>query len=89
MSHHGVFAVAKKGFDLEVLFDPLKEQFDLPTVFVNGGDGRGSKVKVVGNKYISLTRLSIAIGNTSKWRERLSFRFQPCEFNRLVARNTG
>jgi hypothetical protein len=30
LCHHGVFAGAKKGSDLQILLDPLKKQLDLP-----------------------------------------------------------
>lgn len=36
-----------KGLDLEVLLDGLEEDFSLPAVLVNGGDGGGTEHQVV------------------------------------------
>lgn len=40
--------------DAQVLFDPLEEEFDLPSVLVEGCDGGGRKTGVVGQKDQSL-----------------------------------
>jgi hypothetical protein len=32
---------ADEGFDLQVLFPAFEEEFNLPTLFVNGGNGGG------------------------------------------------
>ncbi len=34
LSHDGIQGGAQKRFDLEVLFDPLEEEFHLPAAFV-------------------------------------------------------
>jgi hypothetical protein len=36
---HGVIAGAKEMFDSKVLLDPLEEEFDTPTEFVDLGNG--------------------------------------------------
>jgi hypothetical protein len=38
-----VFARAHERLDLQMLLDRLEVEFDLPTIPVNGGDGRGAK----------------------------------------------
>ena len=43
----GIGTGANKGLDLEVLLQMLKEDFNLPTIFVDGGYGAGSQVEVV------------------------------------------
>jgi len=43
----GIGAGSDKGLDLKVLLQMLEEDFNLPTVFVNGRDGAGSQVEVV------------------------------------------
>ena len=43
----GIGAGSDKGLDLEVLFQMLEEDFNFPTILVDGGDRAGSQVKVV------------------------------------------
>ncbi len=38
-----VLAGADEGLHCQVLLQSLEEQFDLPALFVNGGDGSGSR----------------------------------------------
>ena len=47
----GVFAGSQKGFDAQMLFDPLEEQFDLPALLVQRGDQFRFERKIVGQKY--------------------------------------
>lgn len=47
----GVFAGPDEGFDFEVLLEGLEEEFDLPPVFIDGGDGGGAEFEVVGEEY--------------------------------------
>ena len=46
--------VPKKAFDAEMLFDPFEEQFDLPTLTIDGGDHVRRDLKVVGEEDESL-----------------------------------
>jgi len=39
---------ADEGLDLEVFFQGLEEEFDLPALLVNGSDGGSSQFEVVG-----------------------------------------
>ena len=48
LNAHRVGTGANEGLDLEVLFERFKEQFDLPALLVNGGDGRRTEFAVVG-----------------------------------------
>src|SRR5207248_377534 len=50
LSLEGVGTGADKGLDLEVLLDGLKEEFHLPSVFVDGGDRRGREPEVIGQE---------------------------------------
>lgn len=45
-----VLAGADKALDLEVLFERLEEQLDLPALAVDGGQGGGPKLQMVGQK---------------------------------------
>ena len=44
LGFYGVIAGAVKRFDPQVLFDPAEEQFDLPALGVERGDGRGGQL---------------------------------------------
>ena len=56
---HRVLAGAQKTLDTQVLFDPLEEKFDLPTILVQGGNGQRRQARVVGQKYQRLARLGV------------------------------
>jgi hypothetical protein len=53
----GIRAGSDKGLDLEVLLQMLEEDFNLPTVFVNGRYGAGSQVEVVCQEDQALSRV--------------------------------
>jgi len=46
LAQHRVLRVADEGLDLQVLFDPPQEIFDLPVAFVDIGDGFGREFEV-------------------------------------------
>lgn len=46
----GVLAGSDEGFDFEVLFQGLEEEFDLPAVLIDCGDGRGAEFEVIGEE---------------------------------------
>lgn len=46
----GIFVAAKEAFDLEVLLDPLEQQFDLPALFIESGHFAGRAGEVVGDE---------------------------------------
>ena len=64
LSLHRVVARPVKGFDMQVLFDPFEEQFDLPTLLVKRGNDGGGQCKIVRQKYEPLSSLRIAKANT-------------------------
>ncbi len=55
----GIGTGSDKGLDLEVLLQMFEEDFNLPTIFVDGGDRAGSQVKVVRQKDQDLSRFRI------------------------------
>ena len=65
LSEHGVFARAEECFDLEILFDPLEEKLDLPTVMVDVADRFGDKVADVCEKNVVLPRLRIPVADSA------------------------
>ena len=50
LDQHRVLAGSQKAFDLEVFFDPFEEVLDLPSCLVNGGDGGGGELEVIGDE---------------------------------------
>ncbi len=55
----GIGASSDKGLDLKVLLQMLEEDFNLPTVFVNGRYGAGSQVEVVRQEDQDLSRIRV------------------------------
>lgn len=47
LNTHRIVTLSPERLDLEVLLDPLEEQFDLPSVFVKESDVLGCKIEVV------------------------------------------
>ena len=47
---HGILAGAVESADMQMLFDPAKEQLDLPAGAVELGDEQGRQMKIVGEK---------------------------------------
>lgn len=56
----GVDRIAEEVLDRQILLEPLEEQFDLPAVFVDGGDRECWRLEQVGQKYQMLAGLGIA-----------------------------
>ena len=46
----GIGRGSDEAFDFEVLLEGFEEDFDLPTVLVNGRDGGGAEIEVVGEQ---------------------------------------
>ena len=55
-----------KGFNLEMLFDPLKEEFYAPTIFVEKSDLRGWYLHIVGQVDKCLVLVSRIVCDTAK-----------------------
>ena len=58
-----VFGCSKERLDTQVLFDPFKEQLDLPTLFVKCANGQGGKRYVVGQKLQRPASFGIGVGH--------------------------
>ena len=58
LDEHGVFRVADKGCNTQILLDFPEKNLDLPAVFVNVGDGFGRKstVSIVPTKFCVIFR---------------------------------
>ena len=48
LHHETIRASGDQGIDIQVLFPPPEEFFDLPTQFINQGNVRGGEVKAAG-----------------------------------------
>ena len=62
-----VFGGTEECLDAQVLLDPLKKQFHPPPRFVQGGNGKGRKNKVVGQKNKIFVGSGVVIRNTPQW----------------------
>lgn len=82
---HSVLAGAKECFDAQVLLDPFKEEFDLPSAFVDGSDAQRGQIKVIGQEYETLSGVSVDIADTSKSLGVVAFAFVSTHPNALVA----
>src|SRR4029079_16597532 len=47
---HRILGTAKKGFDPEILLDPLEEQLDLPALLVKSSDSLGAFLQIIGHQ---------------------------------------
>jgi hypothetical protein len=50
LNAQGVFTGTDEGFHLEVLLESFEKDLYLPAVFVDGGNGAGSEVEMVGQQ---------------------------------------
>ena len=66
LCQHRVSGRTEKGLDLEILLDALEEQLDLPSRFVDVGDGLRRQAEVVGQKHVVLTGFGIAVTNAAQ-----------------------
>jgi len=85
LSSHCVLAGAKECFDTQVLFDPLEEQFDLPSAFINVCDDLCRQIEVVGQEHQTLSSLGIEEADTPKLSWIVSFSFIGAQSNCLIA----
>ncbi len=62
----GIGTGAHKGLDLQVLLQSFKEDLDLPTLFVNGSNGRRPQFQVISQEYQDLLGLRVIDFDPSK-----------------------
>lgn len=86
----GVLGRAEERFDAEVLFDPLEEEFDVPTALVERGNSRGRESEMVGQKDQNFSGFRIAKADSPQLRGIEHLAARPLETNNLVAfQNAG
>ena len=80
LAQHGVFRIADKGLDPQVLLDEAKENFDLPAFFIDIGDGLGRQLEMVGEKDVAPAGGAVPVGDTAQGHGA----FLACESDGLV-----
>ncbi len=68
MSLYGIFRSAVEGLDSQVLLDPFEKQFDLPSAFVEIGNGLCRDGEVVGQKHQARVGFWIEVTDPSEMR---------------------
>jgi hypothetical protein len=65
LGQHGILRVTDECLDLQVLLDESEKDLDLPTFFVDIGDGLGRQLEMVGEKDIALTGGGVQVGDAA------------------------
>ena len=86
---HRVGRRAVKGFDAQMLFEPLEEQFDLPAAPIQVGDGQCRHGEVVRQKDQRLARFWIAIADAAHGDGIIVLGVKPGEHHGLVETQAG
>jgi hypothetical protein len=68
-----------------MLLDPLEEQFDSPSAFVQLGDDERGQKRIVGQENETLLRVGIVVSNTAQRRGVELGRIKTLEANGLIA----
>ena len=84
LGHNRVFGGSQEGFDLKMLLDPLKEEFNLPAGFVDLSNRPGGKSKVVGEETIRGLGLMIVEPDQTQRQLILLFGQRACQLNGLI-----
>ena len=61
---HGVLCGSEEGFDPQILFDPLEEEFDLPALLIDCRDGQSRQFEMIINpafKYLTCRQAYICL----------------------------
>jgi len=86
---HGVLGGAVEAFDTQVLLDPFEEEFYLPAALVQLGYGNGLQHEIVGEKDQPFAGRGIDKLDSPKAVRILGLRLGPCEYDGLIAAQTG
>ena len=84
---HRVGAGAHQGLDREILLEGLEEQFDLPAVFVDLGNGGGPERELIGQKDQDLFCLGAPALHPTQEHRALLLRLRAGETDRVVVEN--
>ena len=80
---------AVKSLDAQVLFDPAEEQFHLPALTIELGDGQGGQEKIVGEEYQLQILLGVEIVRCDAAERGNDARFTVRSADRLIAAYAG
>ena len=89
LSLQSVGSGSVKRFDAEMLFDPLKEQLDLPSASVKLGHGERWQSEIVGQEDEAFVAISIQKMNTAEFFGVTSARIISARSNDLIAEHSG
>lgn len=82
-----ILAGADKALDLEVLFEGLEEEFDLPAFAIGLGKGRGAEFEVVGQEHALALVLCVPYDDAAQRMGALGFGMGPGEADDLVGQD--
>ena len=85
----GIERIAEEVLDRQVLLEPFEERFDLPAVFVEGGDRQRRPVEQVGEKNPVPAGLRVAEGHPAEGFGVSGLRLRPGQQNRRVGTQSG
>ena len=85
MGLYRILRGAIEGLDSQVLLDPFEEQFDLPSAFVEIGDGLCREGEVVGQEHQALVGFRIEVTDSSESRWVVLPGIEVCGDNGLIA----
>lgn len=85
LGFHRIFGSAVEGFDPQMLFDPLEEDFDLPAAFVELRNGGGRQGEMVGQKDESFVLAGIVEADAPELLRIILFCVEAVKGNDLVA----
>lgn len=89
LSFDRIFGSAVEGFDPQMLFDPLEEDFDLPAAFVEFRNGGGRQSEIVGQKDESFVLAGIVEADAPELLRIILFCVEAMQGNDLVALKAG
>ena len=84
LRHHSLFACSEKTFDLQILLDPLKKEFDLPALFIDSGNARCRKFEVICNEVVIFIIFFIIEFNKTQFSGIFSAGQIPCKTDNII-----
>jgi hypothetical protein len=87
LNSDGIFSNTPEGFYVQMLLDPVKEQFQLPSVFIKQGNMSSLDCEVVGKVSVGSLMLRRVVNNTSDKTWIFLFSLLSCKPYHLVAEN--
>lgn len=89
LRQHGVLRCSDEASQLEVLLDPLEEEFDLPAGLIEVGDGLCGQVIDIGQELVEPSGLGASVADQAKRLERPLRPLFPDELDLAVESQVG